>query len=103
MEWDAVGSILKQTKRKRQLTIKTCIKYLDKKSPVMRPNLQLWHSNSITCMSEVTNTNYISLWFDGISHMDLWSWGAKNVLEYNLLQVILTKTSYNGFCLSSDI
>jgi hypothetical protein len=37
---DAVGSILKQTKRKHQLTIKTCIKYVDKKSPVMRPNLQ---------------------------------------------------------------
>jgi uncharacterized protein YbdZ (MbtH family) len=34
MQWDAVGSILKQTKRK------TCIKYVDKKSPVMRPNLQ---------------------------------------------------------------
>jgi hypothetical protein len=40
LKWDAVGSILKQTKRKHQLTIKTCIKYLDKKSPVMRPNLQ---------------------------------------------------------------
>jgi hypothetical protein len=40
LKWDAVGSILKQTKRKRQLTIKTCIKYLDKKSPAMRPNLQ---------------------------------------------------------------
>jgi hypothetical protein len=36
LKWDAVGSILKQTKRKHQLTIKTCIK----KSPVMRPNLQ---------------------------------------------------------------
>jgi hypothetical protein len=32
--------VLKQTKRKHQLTIKTCIKYVDKKSPVMRPNLQ---------------------------------------------------------------
>jgi hypothetical protein len=40
LKWDAVGSILKQTKRKHQLTIKTCIKYVDKKSPVMRPNLQ---------------------------------------------------------------
>jgi hypothetical protein len=40
LKWDAVGSILKQTKRKHQLTIKTCTKYLDKKSPVMRPNLQ---------------------------------------------------------------
>ena len=40
MKWDAVGSILKQTKRKHQLTIKTCIKYLDKKSPATRPNLQ---------------------------------------------------------------
>ena len=40
MKWDVVGSILKQTKRKHQLTIKTCIKYVDKKSPVMRPNLQ---------------------------------------------------------------
>jgi hypothetical protein len=40
LKWDAVGSILKQTKRKHQLTIKTCIKYADKKSPVMRPNLQ---------------------------------------------------------------
>jgi hypothetical protein len=40
LKWDAVGSILKQTKRKHQLTIKTCIKYIDKKSPVMRPNLQ---------------------------------------------------------------
>ena len=37
LKWDAVGSILKQTKRKHQLTIKTCV---DKKSPVMRPNLQ---------------------------------------------------------------
>ena len=27
-------------KKKNQLTIKTCIKYVDKKSPVMRPNLQ---------------------------------------------------------------
>jgi hypothetical protein len=35
-----IGSILKQTKRKHQLTIKTCIKYVDKKSPVMRPILQ---------------------------------------------------------------
>jgi hypothetical protein len=33
LKWDAVGSILKQTKRKHQLTIKTCIKYVDKKSP----------------------------------------------------------------------
>ena len=32
MKWDAVGSILKQTKRKHQLTIKTCTKYVDKKS-----------------------------------------------------------------------
>jgi hypothetical protein len=40
LKWDAVGSILKQTKRKHQLTIKTCIKYVDKNSPVMRPNLQ---------------------------------------------------------------
>ena len=40
LKWDAVGSILKQTKGKHQLTIKTCIKYVDKKSPVMRPNLQ---------------------------------------------------------------
>jgi hypothetical protein len=40
LKWDAVGSILKQTKRKHQLTIKTCIKYVDKKSPVMRPNLK---------------------------------------------------------------
>jgi hypothetical protein len=40
LKWDAVGSILKQTKRKHQLTIKTCNKYVDKKSPVMRPNLQ---------------------------------------------------------------
>jgi hypothetical protein len=40
LKWDAVGSILKQTKRKHQLTIKTCLKYLNKKSPVMRPNLQ---------------------------------------------------------------
>jgi hypothetical protein len=35
LKWDAVGSILKH-----QLTIKTCTKYVDKKSPVMRPNLQ---------------------------------------------------------------
>ena len=27
-------------KKTHQLTIKTCIKYIDKKSPVMRPNLQ---------------------------------------------------------------
>jgi hypothetical protein len=41
LKWDAVGSILKQTKGKHQLTIKTCtIKNVDKKSPVMRPNLQ---------------------------------------------------------------
>jgi hypothetical protein len=40
LKWDAVGSILKQTKRKHQLTIKTCTKYVDKKSAVMRPNLQ---------------------------------------------------------------
>jgi hypothetical protein len=33
LKWDAVGSILKKK-------IKTCIKYVDKKSPVMRPNLQ---------------------------------------------------------------
>ena len=26
--------------KKHQLTIKTCIKYVDKKSPLMRPNLQ---------------------------------------------------------------
>jgi hypothetical protein len=39
LKWDAVGSILKQTKRKHQLTIKTCIKNVDKKFPVMRPNL----------------------------------------------------------------
>jgi hypothetical protein len=32
LKWDAVGSILKQTKRKHKLTIKTCIKYVDKKS-----------------------------------------------------------------------
>jgi uncharacterized protein YbdZ (MbtH family) len=37
LKWDAVGSILKQTKGKHQKTIKTCIKYVDKKSPVMRP------------------------------------------------------------------
>jgi hypothetical protein len=40
LKWDAVGSILKQTKEKHQKTIKTCIKYVDKNSPVMRPNLQ---------------------------------------------------------------
>jgi hypothetical protein len=39
LKWDAVGSILKQTKRKHQLTIKTCIKYVDKKSPAK--NLQI--------------------------------------------------------------
>jgi hypothetical protein len=39
LKWDAVVSILKQTKRKHQLTIKTCIKYVDKKSPVTRPNI----------------------------------------------------------------
>jgi hypothetical protein len=40
--WDVVGSILKQTKRKHHLTIKTCIKYSIKnlqpknyKSPVV--------------------------------------------------------------------
>jgi hypothetical protein len=38
LKWDAVGSKLKQTKRKHQLTIKTCIKYVDKKSPAK--NLQ---------------------------------------------------------------
>jgi hypothetical protein len=40
LKWDGVGSILKQTKGKHQITIKTCINYVDKKSPVMRPNLQ---------------------------------------------------------------
>jgi hypothetical protein len=35
LKWDAVGSILKQTKGKHKLTIKTCIKYVDKKSPVV--------------------------------------------------------------------
>jgi hypothetical protein len=40
LKWDAVGSILKQTKRKHQLAIKTCIKYVNRKSPVMRANLQ---------------------------------------------------------------
>jgi hypothetical protein len=49
LKWDAVGSILKQTKRKHQLTIKTCIKYLDKKSPVMRPNLQPTILTSANC------------------------------------------------------
>jgi hypothetical protein len=39
LKWDAVGSILKQAKRKHQLTIKTCIKYVIK-NLVMRPNLQ---------------------------------------------------------------
>jgi hypothetical protein len=39
LKWDAVGSILKQTKRKHQLTIKTYIKYVDKKSPAK--NLQI--------------------------------------------------------------
>jgi hypothetical protein len=56
LKWDAVGSILKQTKRKHQLTIKTCIKYLDKKSPVMRPNLQpKIYSCSIATLSHVCN------------------------------------------------
>jgi hypothetical protein len=45
LKWDAVGSILKQAKRKHQLTIKTCIKYVDKKYPVMRPNLQPLNQN----------------------------------------------------------
>ena len=27
-------------KKRKQLTIKTCIKYVDKKSPVTKPNLQ---------------------------------------------------------------
>jgi hypothetical protein len=40
LKGDAVGSILKQTKRKLQLAIKTCMKYDDNKSPVMRPNHQ---------------------------------------------------------------
>jgi hypothetical protein len=35
LKWDAVGSILKQTKGKHQLTIKTWIKYAEKKSPVV--------------------------------------------------------------------
>ena len=59
MKWDAGGSILKQTKRKHQLTIKTCIKYVDKKissyetkSPAK--NLQI-SSRSIATLSHVCN------------------------------------------------
>ena len=52
LKWDAVGSILKQTKRKHQLTIKTCIKYADKKSPAK--NLQI-SSCSIATLSHVCN------------------------------------------------
>jgi hypothetical protein len=59
LKWDAVGSILKQTKRKHQLTIKTCIKYIDKKissyetiSPAK--NLQI-SSCSIATLSHVCN------------------------------------------------
>jgi hypothetical protein len=52
LKWDAVGSILKQTKRKHQLTIKTCIKYVDKKSPAQ--NLQI-SSCSIATLSHVCN------------------------------------------------
>jgi hypothetical protein len=51
LKWDAVGSILKQTKRKHQLTIKTCIKYVDKKSPAK--NLQISScgiATLVTCM-----------------------------------------------------
>jgi hypothetical protein len=47
-----VGSILKQTKRKHQLTIKTCIKYINKKSPAK--NLQI-SSCSIATLSHVCN------------------------------------------------
>jgi hypothetical protein len=52
LKWDAVGSILKQTKRKHQLTIKTCTKYVDKKSPAK--NLQI-SSCSIATLSHVCN------------------------------------------------
>jgi hypothetical protein len=38
LKWDAVGSILKQTKRKHQLTIKTCIKYVDKRALKLKSN-----------------------------------------------------------------
>ena len=57
MKWDAVGLILKQTKGKHQLTIKTCIKYVDKKSPVMRPNLQpkIYKSPVVATLSHVCN------------------------------------------------
>jgi hypothetical protein len=52
LKWGAVGSILKQTKRKHQLTIKTCIKYVDKKSS--SKNLQI-SSCSIATLSHVCN------------------------------------------------
>ena len=52
MKWDAVGSILKQTNRKHQLTIKTCIKYVDKNSPAK--HLQI-SSCSIATLSHVCN------------------------------------------------
>jgi hypothetical protein len=59
LKWDAVGSILKQTKRKHQLTIKTCTKYVDKKSPVYETkspakNLPI-SSCSIATLSHVCN------------------------------------------------
>jgi hypothetical protein len=61
LKWDAVGSILKQTKRKHQLTIKACIKYVDKKSPVMRPYLQpeIPHrkNNNIKLISSADDSN----------------------------------------------
>jgi hypothetical protein len=47
LKWDAVGSILKQTKRKHQLTIKTCIKYVDKKSPKTNTKTLLGQMNPL--------------------------------------------------------
>ena len=61
LKWDAVGSILKQTKRKHQLTIKTCIKYVDKKSPVMRPNLQPKIYKSPGVAYATTRYNFVRL------------------------------------------
>jgi hypothetical protein len=40
LKWDAVGSILKQTKQKTSINNKNMHQIRDKKSPVMRPNIQ---------------------------------------------------------------
>jgi hypothetical protein len=62
LKWDAVGSILKQTKRKHQLTIKTCIKYLIK-------NLQPEAARIITRLRKGTSHEKL---YTELIHVNLW-------------------------------